>query len=193
MKLDCKNLGCPEPVIRVKNEIENLKDNDILEVELNSASSIENVTRFAKNQNLHVKEKKLENKTILYISKGLTVIETVCEQNENFLDTTLFLKDDKIGEGELGSMLIVGFMKSILEQEKLPKKVVCVNRAVLLTTEDENSEIVKIFKSLETKGVEIYSCGVCLNYFKKEKELKVGLVGNAYESIEMLLKGSVTL
>ncbi len=35
-------------------------------------------------------------------------------------------------------------------------------------------------KELENLGIEIISCGACLN-FNKSKELKIGNIGNAYE------------
>ena len=193
MKINCKDLGCPEPVIKTKKALQSLNEGDILEVELNSISSVENVQRFAKNEGFDVKVQSGNDSTSIFISKNFLCKENVCQKNEGFIDTTLFLKDDKIGEGELGSKLCIGFMQSVLEQDKLPKQIVCVNRAVLLTTADENSQIVQIFKSLENKGVKIYSCGVCLEYFGKTDELKVGEIGNAYSTIEMLLKGAVSL
>ncbi|WP_458700027.1 mercuric transporter MerT family protein [Sulfurospirillum sp. 1307] len=68
MKLDCKNLVCPEPVLRVKKAL----DNSVrVEVELNSYASIENVKRFAKNQNIHVEEKsKSKEFSILILDKN---------------------------------------------------------------------------------------------------------------------------
>lgn len=71
--LDCKNLECPAPVIKTKEAINLLPDGSKLDVELNSFSSIENVKRFAKNQNLHVEVKsKTKDITILSISKTNT-------------------------------------------------------------------------------------------------------------------------
>ncbi len=99
---------------------------------------------------------------------------------------TIFLKSDKIGEGELGAMLIQGFLGAILEQEETLKSIVCVNSAVLLTT-SENEDIINIFKALEEKGVKIYSCGTCLDYYKIRENLKVGVVGNAMDTTKALL------
>ena len=68
-KIDCKNLACPEPVLRTKEAWESLDNNAILDIELNSISSIENVKRFAKSQGIYYQVK---TKT-----KGLTVISLV--------------------------------------------------------------------------------------------------------------------
>jgi selenium metabolism protein YedF len=90
---------------------------------------------------------------------------------------------------------MVGFLKTILELPKLPKTILCVNRAVLLTTADDSSDIVEVLETLESKGVEIFSCGICLDFYKVSKKLKVGQVGNAYATVEALLnsQGTITL
>ncbi|RXJ66329.1 sulfurtransferase-like selenium metabolism protein YedF [Halarcobacter ebronensis] len=104
---------------------------------------------------------------------------------------SVFIKADKIGEGELGSILIKGFLGAMLEQETLPTKIVCVNSAVLLTTVEENNPVLPILKELEQRGVTILSCGTCLDYYDKREDLKVGKPGNAIETIAMLLNEDV--
>ncbi len=68
-RLNCCNMACPEPVIRVKEALEQIEEG-ILDVELNSFSSIQNVKRFAKNSGFFIEEKKLEKITIITIVKG---------------------------------------------------------------------------------------------------------------------------
>ncbi len=70
MKLDCCNLDCPVPVLRTKEALESFEEG-ILDVELNSLSSIENVKRFARSQGLFFEEKRLGPRhVILSIVKG---------------------------------------------------------------------------------------------------------------------------
>lgn len=107
------------------------------------------------------------------------------------LNKTLFLSSNKIGDGELGSMLTKGFLNAISEQEKLPKSIICVNSAVLLTTADEDDEVLQILKTIEEKGVNIYSCGTCLEYYDIKDRLKVGVVGNAMDTVKTLLNEDV--
>jgi len=71
MKLDCKDLDCPKPVIKTKEAFENLGDDDFLDVELNSYSSVENVKRFAKKQGIYFEVKpKVGGVTIITLVKG---------------------------------------------------------------------------------------------------------------------------
>lgn len=193
MKIDCCGLACPEPVLQTKKALESLPDDAVLEVLVNSLASKENVLRFAHNAGYEAKsEEREEGKTIIAIIKGFTcnVVET---PKEVFLDKTLFLKSDSVGEGELGAKLIVGFLKSTLELPKLPKRIVCVNRAVFLTTAAADAPVIEILKGFEAKGVEIYSCGVCLEFYGVSDALKVGQIGNAYGTVEMLFGGEGTI
>ncbi|RKV97515.1 MAG: sulfurtransferase-like selenium metabolism protein YedF, partial [Campylobacter sp.] len=52
MQIDCRNLACPEPVIRTKNALESLKVGEKLEILVNSIAPKENISRFLKNQNV---------------------------------------------------------------------------------------------------------------------------------------------
>lgn len=103
---------------------------------------------------------------------------------------TILFKSDKIGEGELGFIVMNGFMKAISLQETLPKKIVFLNRGVLLTTQNEemqNSEIITFLKKLESAGVKIISCETCLDYFGVKNNVLVGRIGNAFEVMEDFL------
>ena len=69
-KLDCRNLACPVPVIKTKEALEGMGEG-ILDVELNTYSSIQNVKRFAASRGLFVQEKKLgTHHVILTLVKG---------------------------------------------------------------------------------------------------------------------------
>jgi selenium metabolism protein YedF len=196
MKIDCSNLPCPEPVIKTKKALDSLADDSILEVIVNANSSKENVTRFAKNAGYTVTDEVLDDGTTkITIVKGYTCSIATNENSSGFLNKSLFLKDDTIGDYELGSKLMIGFLKSILELPKLPKNIICVNKAVFLTTAPADSDVMVILKTLEKNGVQIYSCGVCLDFYKVENELKVGVIGNAFDTVEMLLnsEGTITL
>jgi len=71
MILDCRNLDCPQPVLKTKEAFENLSDDGIMDIELNSYSSIENVKRFAKNQNIYFEIKSsTKEMTVITLVKG---------------------------------------------------------------------------------------------------------------------------
>ena len=189
-KIDCRNLACPEPVLRTKKALEEMEEG-ILEVLVNSFSSVQNVKRYATNQGFEAKIEEIGNgESVITIVKGYECV--IASEDNEFLEKTIFIKDDKVGEGELGRILMKGFLKTTLEFKKLPKNIVFVNKGVFLTTKDENKEIIEILKEFEKRGVKIYSCGLCMNYYNiSPEELKVGEVGNAYDTMDMLLHTEV--
>jgi len=65
-------------------------------------------------------------------------------------------------------------------------KSIFLNRGVFLTT--EGSEVINDLKELEKIGVEIISCGTCLDYYNLKEKLQVGSVGNMYTIAEKMSK-----
>ncbi len=195
MKINCCDLACPQPVLDTKKALEELGDDSLLEVLVNSVSSVENVKRFASKQGYESRTQELKDgKTLITIIKGYECA-VVPKEEKNFLNKTVFVKTDKIGNGELGTILMKSFLKTMLEFKALPKNIVFVNEGVFLTTKEENLDLIESLKELENRGVNIYSCGLCLNFYKiSTEELKVGEIGNAYDSVDMLLNtDAVTL
>jgi selenium metabolism protein YedF len=193
MKLNCKDLACPQPVLELKKALEALLDDGIIELELNSVSSIENCRRFALSQGC-VEESQLlgDGITLMKIVKGFECDIAPVEQKETLLNRTIFIKTDRIGNGELGKKLMNGFLKTTLEFEALPKYIIFVNEGVLLTTQDENKDIINSLQLLNGRGVTIYSCGLCLQELKIDTaSLQVGEIGNAYDTMRILLSTDV--
>lgn len=182
MKIDCRNLACPRPVMETKKAIEELGVNEKLEILLNSKASKENVTRFLKSLNLSVDIKEAEEECVLSVVKKEDLCLDECDFKE---EKILFLKTDKVGEGELGKNLMVGFLSTIAKLDEKPSKILCVNDSVLINT-DQTHMAHNAMKELEKLGIEIFSCGACLEYFDKSKELKIGKIGNAYEILNEL-------
>ena len=192
MRIDCCGLACPEPVLRTKKALEELENDSILEVEVDSLSSVENVKRFASKNGYENRSEELKDgKTLITIIKGYEC-SIAPKEKKNFLNKTVFIKSDKVGNGELGTTLMKGFIKTMLEFEELPKNIIFVNEGVFLTTKDENSDVIENLKELSKRGVNIYSCGLCLNHFNiPASSLKVGEIGNAYDTVDMLLNSEV--
>lgn len=196
MNIDCRNLPCPQPVLDTKKALEDLGDEGVLEVLVNSTASKENVIRFATNNGCTVERKDLENdESLLTIVKGFacTVADEKLDATGKITNKTVFLvKSDKIGEGELGEILIGGFLKA-MAQGSVPSKIFFVNEGVKLPTLCNKTEIVKNLKIIEERGCEIFSCGTCLNYFDLEASLKVGKISDALITVESLVNGENTV
>ncbi len=62
--------------------------------------------------------------------------------------------------------------------------MIFINSGVKLTTIDE--EAAEAVSLLEEKGVQVLSCGTCLQHYGIEDKLRVGKVTNMFEIIESL-------
>jgi peroxiredoxin family protein len=68
-----------------------------------------------------------------------------------------------------------------------------MNSGVFLTT--EGSEVLEILQGLSQEGVQILSCGTCLDFYGIKDKLAVGEITNMYTAVEMLSSAerSITL
>lgn len=92
----------------------------------------------------------------------------------------LFVNSTGIGQGEekLGEKLMTAFFQVLDEGQDLPTHILFIHEGVKLTVED--TPILAVLKNLGQKGVEILSCGTCLDYFNLKDQVKAGKVGNMY-------------
>jgi len=88
------------------------------------------------------------------------------------------------GDDALGKMLIKGFIFAVTQLEILPKAVVFYNSGVRLALKD--SESIKDLQYLHAQGVEILSCGMCLNHFDALADLAVGEVTDMYSIVNLM-------
>lgn len=89
-----------------------------------------------------------------------------------------------VGDDQLGKNLLKTFIYTLTEQDVLPKQVIFYNGGVPLVT--EGSESLEDLKNLEAKGVEIYACGACLNYYGLTEKVAVGSITNMFRIVEMM-------
>ncbi|PAF52706.1 hypothetical protein [Helicobacter sp. 13S00477-4] len=103
---------------------------------------------------------------------------------------TILFKSDKIGEGDLGKIVTGGFIGAMTKIDILPKRMVFLNRGVLLTTQNsmiDNASILENLDTLQGLGVEILSCETCLEYFDLKDKVMVGRIANAVEILQDFL------
>ena len=82
------------------------------------------------------------------------------------------------GDPKLGRILMKSFLYSLTQLEELPQTVLFFNGGVRMTT--EGSESIEDLKALESQGVEILSCGTCLDFYGLKDQLLVGGITNMY-------------
>ncbi len=198
-EIDSRGLPCPQPVLNTKKALEELTGQGdsafVLTVLVDNLVAKENVTRFAKTNGYRAETEIKDDLFLVIIKPGVgkkndnhstAEIDAASFYNcESPKDKTVYLfKSKTLGEGseELGSILMRGFIFTIKETNPLPTKMLFMNGAVYLTT--EGSPVLEELQELEKLGVEIYSCGTCLDYFQLKDKLQVGNITNMYDTVE---------
>jgi selenium metabolism protein YedF len=179
--LDCRDMACPEPVVRTKKALEEMEAGE-LAVLVNTTEANENVQRFARGQGLGVKASDKDGVFTIEIAKTKQSQEAEVKG-----DTVLVFAGDKFGTGDddLGDVLIAAFINALPEAKPRPARMLFINRGVFLTT--EGSRVLDTLKQLANEGVEVFSCGTCLNHYKLKEKLKVGQVTNMYDTVSSFL------
>jgi len=113
-------------------------------------------------------------------------------QSEKKAERVMLIASDRFGDGpeELGRLLMKNFIITLLDVAETPDRMLFVNTGVFLTT--EGSEVIEALEKLGNRGVEVMSCGVCLDFFNRREKLAAGSVTNMFTIAESLLRaGSV--
>ena len=188
---------CPIPVVKTKKAIEALTQPDTVETLVDNEVAVENLKKMAVQKGYSCDSSKLDDGSY---SVKLTIealnTETLSDTDEALQYTCRPAADNRVvvirssymGEGseELGSVLIKGFIYALSQQDNPPETMLFYNGGATLTTEDSDS--LEDLKSLEAQGVEIMTCGTCLDYYGLKDKLAVGTVTNMYSIVETMAK-----
>lgn len=185
--IDCRGLSCPRPVVETKKAMEAFPDAEI-EVLLNDEIACENVSRLAAGRHWTVVAVTREGEEIqlLLRSENAEAGEPAPEASSDEEAFLVYCPSDKLGRGDdkLGEILMQSFIKSLVDMPPLPKRIVFLNSGVRLAT--EGSAVLDTLRYFEEQGVEIFSCGTCLDFFGLKEQLRVGNATNMFEIITAL-------
>lgn len=181
-KIDAKGLACPKPVIMTKNELDNM-ESGIVETTVDNKVAVNNLSRLAKGQGFKYSTVTIsEDEYVVTIEKeGNTV-----QKNEDSDELVIGISSSTMGSGdeELGKILMKSFIYTVKETKPLPKTVIFYNGGVHLTCKD--SPVIDDLQELAKEGVEIFSCGTCLDFYNLKDDLAVGEISNMYTIYENL-------
>ena len=190
---------CPIPVVKTKNAIRDLNGSGQVEVLVDNEIAVQNLTKMANQKGYGVTSEMLEaQKYRVNITVGQIEAEnfaaeelTTCTTDSR-TNTVVAISSGEMGQGDpvLRKMLMKGFVFALTQQDILPSTILFYNSGAFLTCEE--TPILDDLRSLEAQGVEILTCGTCLNHYGLAEQLKVGTTTNMYVIVEKMLQaGSV--
>ena len=197
--VDARGLACPLPVVNAKKAAEELHTGDVLTVLVDNEIAVQNLQKFAKQKGFSATgEKKAEKEfevTINVVSDGAVQAvaeeaeeEIVCAVDSRKNGMVVVLSANVMGTGDekLGTSLMKAFVFAVTKQDQLPETIVCYNTGAYLTC--EGADTLEDMKALEAEGVNILTCGTCLDFYGIKDKLAVGAVTNMYEIVEVMEK-----
>jgi selenium metabolism protein YedF len=183
-EVDARGLACPQPVILTRKALEDMTEG-ILRVLVDDGVAKENVRRLAESQGCSVEVEEKKGVCHIAITKRERA-EGEKKREAESAETVFFIGTDVLGSGErkLGETLMDAFIHTLVDANPRPGKIIFMNSGVKLAT--EGSGVLEALEVLEERGVEISSCGTCLNFYGIKDKLKVGRVTNMFEIIGSL-------
>ena len=196
---------CPIPVVKTKKALGELNGPGEIEVLVDNETAVKNVTKMARSSGAEAESEQLGDKQYRVL---ITVGEDAAEKLKSAkspavqpqgqtqqeaaagcrtcVGTVVAVGSDRLGEGseELGHILIKSFIFALTQLDDLPDKILFYNGGAKLTV--EGSESLEDLKTLEEQGVEIQTCGTCLDYYGIKDKLVIGGVTNMYSIVETL-------
>jgi selenium metabolism protein YedF len=185
VKVDAIGQVCPVPIIMTKNALKDIEEGQV-EVSVDNRISLENLQKMSKEMGYDYTVEESGDIFKIVINKMRESVE-LRESEEN---TVVVIDSLHMGKGdvELGRILMKGFIYTLSEMEELPKTILFYNEGVKLAI--EGAESLQDLKSLEERGVEILSCGTCLNFYGIIEKLRVGSITNMYTILERQMKAT---
>lgn len=192
--------ACPIPVVKTKKAIEALTTDETVVVLVDNETALQNVTKAAHTMGFEAQQETVSDKEFkitIQVVKGAAAPaeeeQTACCCEGYRKNYIVAVSSDMMGEGseELGKVLIKSFFFALTQQDELPGTIIFYNGGVKLST--EGSPVLEDLKNLAGQGVEIISCGTCLNFYQLSEKLAVGEVSNMYDIVEHLRKADLVI
>ena len=193
-QVDARGLACPQPVVLTRKAM--LEDGvDLVRVVVDQDVPAENIQRLARGQGWLSEIARQGDEIHLTLRRDEEAIAKAGDQTsidsvaaDGKPEVVIFVTSNLFGDGDqrLGQVLMRAFVKTLKELDTQPAKIIFANAGVRLTT--AGSDLIADLRELERRGIEIMSCGTCLDYYHLSDALEVGAVSNMFDIATSLVE-----
>jgi selenium metabolism protein YedF len=194
VKVNAMGDACPIPVVKTKKAIEQLGGAGVVETLVDNEIAVQNLTKMAVQKGYGVESRQLAPNEYQVTMTVEGAEPPAAETPEEVVDCipcrkkniVVVISSNQMGTGdeELGRTLLKGFIYALGQQDTLPTTMLFYNSGASMTCQD--SPALADLKELEAQGVEIMTCGTCLNHYGLTEQLQVGSVTNMYVIAEKM-------
>ncbi len=196
--LDERGKACPLPVVETKKALEAAASGETARVLVDNEIAVQNLRKLADHKGWSFCwEKRGGGDFQAWITRE--AVESLSEEKQRETEEpecpdcrtegirpglTAVISSEAMGQGDdrLGKILMKSFLFALTQQDILPETVLLYNGGAFLSC--EGSESLEDLKKLEELGVEILTCGTCLDFYGLKEKLAVGGISNMYEIVE---------
>lgn len=196
--IDARGMACPVPVVQTRKALAKPGAKKV-QVLVDNEASCENVARMARSMGWRAEVDRSSAEGIrLLLTVGDEAVggqeaepaseagghPDTCRPGSSVV---VLLSSSEFGSGDerLGQILMRALVKTLYDVVPRPTAIIFVNAGVELTT--EGSELIEDIRKLEQDGVQIFSCGTCLDFYHLKEKLRVGKVSNMFEIVSLLV------
>ena len=197
VQVDAMGDACPIPVVKTLKALRELGGAGTVVTLVDNEVAVQNLTRMGHEKGCEVSSEQLGEKryrVTLTVPEGVEVADGEPEDATCYVpakrNLVIQLSSDAMGAGsdELGRNLMKAFVYAVTQQDELPRTMLFYNGGARLTC--EGSPCLDDLKALADQGVEILTCGTCLNHYGIAEKLAVGEVTNMYVICQKLEQAS---
>ena len=198
IRINAMGEACPLPVVKTLRALQSLGGAGSVETLVDNETAVQNLRRLAESKGCTVQTEQLSEKqyqVTITVGEGAELPESadgICTVPSAAKpdNTVVVISSSCMGEGDdaLGAVLMKGFLYAISQQDELPSTILFYNGGAKQTCED--APTLEDLKSMEAQGVEILTCGTCLNHYGLTEKLQVGTVTNMYVIAEKMTQAS---
>jgi selenium metabolism protein YedF len=195
-QVDARGLACPQPVVLARKAILDA-EGDRVRVIVDREAAAENIQRMARSQGWEAQRETNGGEIHLTLTRSGSLPQQTAGSTEPAAESSSPPARPKVvvlvasnlfgvGDEKLGQILIRAFLKTLKEIDPRPNKVLFVNAGVRLTT--TGSDVIEPLRELERTGIQVLSCGTCLDFYGLLNELQVGHASNMFEIAQALVE-----
>jgi selenium metabolism protein YedF len=192
--------ACPIPVVKTIKALASLGGAGSVETLVDNEVAVENLKRLAGEKGCEFGVSQAADKewhVVLTAHDAVAVEVEEAESAQCYVpakkNIVVQVSSDVMGSGsdDLGLSLMKAFVYAVTQQHELPSTMLFYNGGAHLTC--EGSACLEDLKALADQGVEILTCGTCLNHYGIADQLAVGEVTNMYVIVQKLEQASVVV
>ena len=178
--------GCRLPVVKTLKALKQLDGEGTVVTSVDNETAVKNISKMAQEKGCTASVEKVSDAEwhVTVATSGAVAVADPEQDGAVFCNASA-------GKGKLVISvytdcmgLMKAFIFAVTQQEELPATMLFYNGGAKLTV--EGSPVLDDLKGLAEQGVEILTCGTCLDHFGIKDQLAVGEVTNMYVIVEKM-------